>query len=88
MARQRTWRWRLKTWGFFVFEVNEDVASRGEVFLHASDHRVAFVRRVTRFAVAIVGEVGGDDVRRGALFGFGYAEGDIALPKRIPGGIG
>src|SRR6516164_728194 len=78
---------------FFVLEVGEHVASGGQVLAHAADHRLAFVGCVVRFAVAVVSEVGGDDIRRVALFALSNTEGDAVLAQDAvslfaePGGV-
>src|SRR5213593_3241959 len=63
-----------------VLEVSKHVASGGEMFLHSSHHRLAFVGGVVRFAIAIVSVVGSDYVRSISLFSLGDAERDVALP--------
>src|ERR1700674_2558797 len=54
---------------------------------NAGDHRLALFGGIARFAVAIVRIVRGDYVWSVALFRFGYAERDVALAQRVPGGV-
>src|SRR5258708_28817830 len=59
---------------FLMLEICEHVAFLAKMFAHSIHHGPAFVGRVTGFAVAVVAEVSGYDVRGDSLFGFGDAE--------------
>src|SRR5438477_12913659 len=69
--------------GLLVLEVSEYVASSGHVLADSSDHILALLGCVGRLAVAVVAEIGSEDVRRDALFGFGYAQRAIAGFEKI-----
>src|SRR5437764_322100 len=62
-----------------MLEIGEHVAACGHVVVHAAHHRLSLFAAVLRLAIAIVDEVGGKDVRRYSLLGFGNAEGAIVL---------
>src|SRR5205085_7724105 len=72
----------------FVLEIGEHVSAGGEMFSIASDHGLAFVDAVIGFAIAIVGEIGGDYVGSSSLFGLRYAESYVAFTQCSPRGIG
>src|SRR5580692_9647418 len=57
------------------------------MLLDALQHCVTLFGGVSRFAVTIVGVVGGEDVGGVAVFGFGHAEGDVAFAQRVTGRV-
>ena len=66
---------------FFMFEVRVDIAVSGKMLSQARDHLLALFSSVSRFAVAIVGVVGGDHVGRVTFRSFSDAESDIAVAR-------
>ena len=61
-----------------MLEIGEDVAAFGKMFADAGGRLLALFRAVAGLAVAVVGEVGGEDVGGVPVFGFGDAECGVA----------
>src|ERR1700722_16258847 len=70
-----------------MLEICVDVASGGEMFADARDHRRSLFGGVFGLAITIVGVIGGYYVWGSSLLSLGYTEGDVALAQSIPSGI-
>src|SRR6266852_8889782 len=66
-----------------VLEICKHVPPRSQVLTNAIHHGVALVGRIGGLAVPVIAEIGGHDIRRGALFGFGDAKRPVAASQYI-----